>query len=148
MPARYRVFLDTSALLAAVASEVGGAAQILRLAEAGQLEILVTRQVITEAERNVRRKLPGGLSFLQQALMPLLHLLPDPSPEAVGACERMIASSADAPILAAAMAAQVDYLVTLDRKHFLDDPGVAHKSGLRIGTPGDFLAWLRSQLRI
>jgi len=146
MPARYRVFLDTSALLAAVASEVGGAAQILRLAEAGQLEIVVTRQVITEAERNVRRKLPGGLSSFQQALVPLLRLLPDPPPEAVRVCEKMIAS-ADAPILAAGMVTQVDYLVTLDRKHFLDDPGVAEKSGLRIGTPGDFLAWLRNRMR-
>jgi predicted nucleic acid-binding protein len=52
----------------------------------------------------------------------------------------------DAPILAAAMSLEVDYLVTLNRKHFLDDPEVARKSGLRIGTPGDFLAWFRKRL--
>lgn len=52
----------------------------------------------------------------------------------------------DAPLLAAAMLAEVDYLVTLNTHHFLDDPEVAYKSGLRIGTPGDFLAWLRQGL--
>jgi hypothetical protein len=30
--------------------------------------------------------------------------------------------TADAPILVAAAQAEVDYLVTLNRKHFLDDP--------------------------
>ncbi|MFN3762764.1 MAG: hypothetical protein ACK4WK_06130 [Anaerolineae bacterium] len=37
----------------------------------------------------------------------------------------------------------MDYLVTLDRRHFLDDPEVSRRSGLRIGTPGDFLTWFR-----
>ena len=50
------------------------------------------------------------------------------------------------PILLAAMKASVDYLATHDRKHFLDDPKVAESSGLRIGTPGDALAWLRENL--
>jgi hypothetical protein len=44
------------------------------------------------------------------------------------------------------MKAKVDYLVTHNRKHFLNDPTVAEKSGLRIGTPGDVLAWLRENL--
>ena len=41
----------------------------------------------------------------------------------------------DAPIVAAAIAAQVDYLVTYDRKHLLDPAEVTEKSGLRIVTP-------------
>jgi hypothetical protein len=44
------------------------------------------------------------------------------------------------------MRGKVDYLVTLNRVHFLDDPGVAQRSGLQIGTPGDALAWLRQRL--
>jgi hypothetical protein len=31
-------------------------------------------------------------------------------------------------------------------KHFIDDPQVAGRSGLQIGTPGDALAWVRQQL--
>ena len=33
-----------------------------------------------------------------------------------------------------------------NRKHFLDDPQVAASSGLRIGTPGDALAWVRARI--
>ncbi len=52
----------------------------------------------------------------------------------------------DVPIVLAAMQAKVDYLVTLNRKHFIDDPDVALKTGLRIGTPGDALRWVRGQI--
>ena len=57
-----------------------------------------------------------------------------------------MADPADVPILLAVMHARVDFLVTLNRRHFLDDPQVARRSGLRIGTPGDALAWVRGQL--
>ena len=58
----------------------------------------------------------------------------------------LIADPDDVPILLAAMKAQVDYLATHNRKHFMADPKVAEKSGLKIGTPGDVLAWLRERL--
>ena len=51
------------------------------------------------------------------------------------------------PILVAAALAEVDYLVTLNRKHFLDDPQVAVRSGLRIGAPGEVLAWVRREMQ-
>ena len=44
------------------------------------------------------------------------------------------------------MQAGVDYLMTLNRKHFLDDPQVAASSGPRIGTPGEALAWVRGRM--
>ena len=37
-------------------------------------------------------------------------------------------------------------LVTLNRRHFIDDPEVARHSDLRIGTPGDALAWVRGEI--
>ncbi len=45
-----------------------------------------------------------------------------------------------------ALFAGVAYLVTLNRCYVIDDPEVARKAGLRIGTPGDALAWVRQQL--
>ena len=50
------------------------------------------------------------------------------------------------PIMVAAMRVKTDYLVTLKRRHFIDDPGVATRSKLRIGTPDDALAWVRQGL--
>jgi hypothetical protein len=52
----------------------------------------------------------------------------------------------DAPILAAAMKAEPDALITLNTHHFIDDPRVAQESGLRIETPGMYLTRLRQRL--
>ena len=44
------------------------------------------------------------------------------------------------------MRAGVNFLATLNRRHFIDDPQVAMRNELKIGTPGDALAWIRGQL--
>ena len=49
----------------------------------------------------------------------------------------------DAPIVAAARRTHVDYLVSLDRRHLVDVPEVALRSGLKIILPGALLAHLR-----
>ena len=51
--------------------------------------------------------------------------------------------AADVLIVLATMYTNVDYLVTLNRKHLKDDLYVVKKSGLRIGTPRDALNWVR-----
>ncbi len=40
----------------------------------------------------------------------------------------------------------IDFLAMLNTRHFLDDPEVARRSELRIGAPGNALAWVREQL--
>lgn len=52
----------------------------------------------------------------------------------------------DLPVLTAAILSPANTLVTLDRKHFIDDPTVAEKSGLTIVTPGDVLKRVRAAL--
>jgi len=49
----------------------------------------------------------------------------------------------DAPIVAAARKAHVDYLLTFDRKHLLNPPEVAAQSGLTIVLPEELLKILR-----
>jgi len=46
----------------------------------------------------------------------------------------------DAPIVAGAIKAQVDYLVSLDRRHLVDVPEVTRGSGLKIVLPAQLLA--------
>jgi predicted nucleic acid-binding protein len=145
MPAA-RLFLDSRALVAGAASETGAARALLVLAEAGHIAIVVSEQVITESERVLARKLPGALpAFRPLLLTARLTIVRDPEPEEVAAHEGLIAHAADLPVLVAAMQANVDYLVTFNRRHFLDDPGVAARSGMRIGSPADALDWLRAQ---
>ena len=142
-----KLFLDSSALFAGVASPSGAARVLLLLGETGQLTLLVSEQVIAETERAVGRKIPRVLPELRQAILKSsLSILPDPPAEAVLARLDWISHAADTPILVAAAQAEVDFLVTLNRKHFLDDPQVAVRSGLRIGAPGEALAWVRDRL--
>lgn len=51
----------------------------------------------------------------------------------------------DAPVVAAAVAANVDYLVTWDRKHLINPPEVAERSGLKVLTPGELMDSLRGR---
>jgi predicted nucleic acid-binding protein len=144
---KVNLFLDSSALFAGIVSSSGAARVLLLLAESGKLHLTVSEQVIAETERAVARKLPQALSDVRQTILKSrVRIIKDPSGEAVEAHLDWVAHASDVPILVAAMTARVDYLVTLNRKHFLDDPQVAERSGLRIGTPGDALAWVRAKL--
>ena len=141
------LFLDSSALVAGIVSAKGAARALLLLAEAGQIALTISEQVVAETERAIARKVPLALSDLRQAILASqAQIVRDPSPEEVSTHPDLISHPADIPIVVAAMQAKVGYLVTLNRKHFIDDPEVARKSGLIIGTPGDALSWVRGQI--
>lgn len=102
--------------------------------------------MISETERALARKAPAVLPYFREALRSTgLRIIRDPSPEEIQVHQNIIKHQVDIPIIVAAMKAGVDYLATLNRRHFIDDPGVASRSGLRIGTPGDALHWVREQ---
>jgi predicted nucleic acid-binding protein len=142
------LFLDSSALFAGVVSPNGAARALLLLAEAGLIIITISEQVVAETERAVARKVPQALTYYREALRSTgLRIVHDPSPEEVEAHKDIIAHRTDVPIAVAAMRTAVDHLVAFNRRHFIDDPNVAAQSGLRIGTPGDALAWVQEQWR-
>jgi predicted nucleic acid-binding protein len=144
---KYNIFLDSSALVAGVLSETGAAHVLVLLGESEDILLTVSEMVIIESERAITLKSPRNVPVLLNAIVSSnLTILRDPSAKEVGANLYLISDPNDVPILLAAMKAKVDYLATHNRKHFLDDPTVAEKSGLRIGTPGDVLAWLRENL--
>jgi hypothetical protein len=130
-----------------VLSARGGARALVQLAEAGLVVFVVTMQVVAETERALAKEAPAALPFYRELLRTAgPRIVPDPSPAEVAAHAGIIAHPPDVPIVVAAMREKVDYLVTLNRRHFIDDPEVVRRSGLRIGTPGDALAWVRQRL--
>jgi len=135
---KIRVFLDTSALIAGIASVKGSAREILRLAETGMIDIVVSEQVIVEADRNIESKLTGMLADYREYMKVLSpELVNDPSPKETIKYAPLI-NKYDAPILAAADLSHADYLVTWDRKHFISN-SVKDKVRVRVVTPGEFL---------
>ena len=143
-----RVFLDTSAIIAAVLSATGGSRAILRLGEVDAISLWVGSQVLKEIEEVIAEKHPNTRSQLA--------LLLDTSNIQVGLPaneEHMQQVSShmtyvpDAHVLAEALTTSVDFFVTLDRKHFLDNSALREAVSFEMGTPGDFLAWFRARLK-
>jgi predicted nucleic acid-binding protein len=144
---KFNIFLDSSALIAGAISESGAAHVLLNLGESQDIILTVSEMVIVESERSMAKKSPNNLDDLRSLIKSShLRIVEDPPDEEVDASLYLIGDPNDVPILLAAMKTNVDYLATHNRKHFLDDPMVAERSGIKIGTPGDVLAWLRENL--
>jgi predicted nucleic acid-binding protein len=144
---KIKVFLDSSAIMAGVISSTGAARVLLVMSETVQIEIFISEQVIVESERSLAKKVPQVLPNFRQALKDAQpKIIKDLTPQQTKDHLYMISDPDDVSILLAAMQANVDYLATHNRKHFLDEPKVAEQAGIRIGTPGDVLAWIRENL--
>jgi predicted nucleic acid-binding protein len=142
-----KIFLDSSALIAGILSPTGGGRALLVLSEIGDVELFVNEHVIAECERSLARKVPQALPALRESIKyARLKILKDPAPTEVQSKLYLIADPGDVPILLSAMQTGADFLVTHNRRHFLDDPQVGEKTGLLIGTPGDAIAWLRDRM--
>ncbi len=137
-----RIFVGANVLIAGAASPTGASHAVLRLAEVGLFTLVVSRQVLDEVERNLRRKLPQALpNFAAQMAAIRREVVDDPPPDEA---ERWLSiiEAKDAPILAAAVLAAVDRFLTLNTKDFTLE--VAAQSGLLIQTPAEFITRLRT----
>ena len=144
---KFNIFLDSSALIAGAVSETGAAHVLLQLGESEDILLTISEMVVVESERSIAKKSPRNLNDLRSLIKTAkLRIVDDPSRKEVEANLYLIEDPNDVPILLAAMKAHVDYLASHNRKHFLDDPKVTERSGIKIGTPGDVLAWIRENL--
>jgi predicted nucleic acid-binding protein len=146
MADRDRLFLDANILVAGAISPTGGSGYILLLDEMGNIEVLVCDQVLTEARRALERKAPRALPEFERIIRAVKpQVCPAPTIYEIAHCREVIHPD-DAPVLAAAIKAKPDSLITLNTRHFIDDPRAAQMAELRIETPGTYLARLRQRL--
>ena len=139
---RPRIFLDSNVIFSGIYSSEGAPGIILEHFVEGRLRVVISQQVLEEVVRTVKEKLPHALPALRRLLVSIPpEIRNDPSPEEVARWAEVIQIE-DASILAAAVAAQPDYLVTGD-KHFFENLGIEEKSGLNVVTPAQFLECLQ-----
>jgi putative PIN family toxin of toxin-antitoxin system len=131
-----KVFLDSSVIIAGLASKKGGSFEVLALAELNIIIPCICENVVSEVYHNVQKKLPGSLAYVYTLFKKLPFELIDPTEEDMGKANKLI-NKQDAPILAAAITGKVDWLLSLD-KHFLK-ASMGDKIGFQICTPGEFL---------
>ncbi len=142
---RLKVFLDTSTVIAGLASSRGAAKEVLYLAEIRLIKIFISKQVIVEADRNIKSKLPEMLNEFRGYIKILsLVLVDDPTIEKTNRYSSFMNRN-DAPILAAAISSGADYLVTWDRKHFIKKRSSLTVK-IKIVTPGEFLQYFRKHI--
>ena len=138
-----RIFLDSSVLFSAAYSPTGHSRDLLLMAARGEIVLVISPHVVMETRRNLTESAPDTI--------PYLELLFDTIPfEYIKPAKRDVLSAAkhvalkDAPIIAAAKKARVDFLVTLDKKHLLGRPKLASYVGTKIVAPGAAVEFFRS----
>lgn len=109
------VFLDANVLFSAA---VGGPAfdLIWELARRGRVRLVTSAHCRAEAAANIERKRPRSAAGLERALAEVA-LTREPASSLVDAARRLLPEK-DAPVLAAALEAGADVLITGDLKHF------------------------------
>lgn len=115
-----RVFLDANVYFSASRSAHGGSAVIIKLAEQKKILSYATREVLLEAERNLRQKEPPN------TIMVFYQLIDKIKPAQVNIDKKQaesrftrIVNRKDSYVLEGARKSKVSYLVTLDKKHLL-----------------------------
>lgn len=131
-----KVFLDSSVIIAGLASVTGGSHEILALAELKLIIPFISEDVVSEVLRNVQKKLPNSLPHFYTLFKTLPFKIIDATEKDLEYAKTLI-NEKDAPILAAAIAGQVDWLLSLD-KHFLT-ADLQGKVSFTVGSPKDLL---------
>ena len=141
---KVKLFVDISVLIAGIASVSGASGTILDLCEAGIVQMVISRQVLIEADRNLSSKLPGLVEPFRRFIRDLAPLMMEESSAALlKKCEGLV-DRKDVAILAAAIEAEAEFLVTLDKKHFLK-ASIPPSLGIRVLRPGEFLRSLERE---
>jgi hypothetical protein len=143
MPAKPkpRVFLDSNVIFSGLYSPRGAPGIILAHFIKGDINVVVSQQVLDEVIRTVKEKVPQALPALRRLLISTPpEVTADPKPVEL---ERWAGELplANAAILAAAAAAQPDYFITGDN-HFIENTSIAEEVGLHVVTPAQFLKFL------
>src|SRR5207248_7501337 len=119
---KLKLFWDSSAVLAAILSPRDDSAGrlLLKLGEAGAVDMRVSREVLADCERVLRRVRPERTKQLAVILYQAnVAATLDPNSETIENCLAMTGYLPDARVLAAAVECDADLFLTQDIEHFL-----------------------------
>lgn len=129
-------FLDSSVLFTAVNSPIGGSAKLFTLQG---IQLTASKVVLIEVERNIREKLQNyhlERFFMLVGKLKILDQIPDDN--LIDKAKKVIVVK-DAVILAEAKNSHCEFLITLDRKHFLTAKVAKFLRPAKVVMPKEFL---------
>ena len=138
---RPSVLLDTNILISGLVFSGGNEHRILRLAEDGEINLVLPEFVIEEAERVLAEKFAGYEALLDVFLSNISHILIqwDEFEHLLLQCKERVRDEKDAPVLASIIASKPDFAVTGDEALRVDLCGCEEASATRICSSRQFL---------
>jgi len=144
-----RVFLDSSGLISAAITVREGTplTRLIALGEQFVIDLRLSREVISDTERFVRRYDIALLPILAEIIdTGRMAIVQEASDETIKLCETLTGYRPDARILAAAMECAADVLVTFDKTHLLGNPKIKPpQCGVIVMDAQDCLEWCFAQ---
>ncbi len=138
---RFKIFLDTSVLLSGLNSPLGASGFIISLFKLQRVIIVISPEVIVEAERAIKSKFP----LLKTPLLDLIasnpSVIKSVSKKELESAHKII-DSEDTPIFAGALKSKVDFLITLDKRF---QKLVKDNAKFGVLSPGEFLKIIKSK---
>lgn len=140
-----KALIQSSALFSAVFSDKGGSRTILDLSKNGQIRLFTSQDIIDEVKENLQEDYPANIDQLYVFLQDYnLKIFPKLSNEEVIPFKTgYINDPDDVHVVAVADKLGIDYLISLDKKHFLQNTKLAKKLNICIVSPSDFLKKLK-----
>jgi predicted nucleic acid-binding protein len=135
-----RIFQDANVLFATAISPEGRSAELFRMAQEGLCILVTSPHAVEEARRNIVSRYPKSAARLDN-LLEVTTLTPEASPASIQTARQRRLPEEDLPILAAAVGAEADVLVTGDKTHSGHLFG-ATVAGVRVIRLADALALL------
>ena len=136
-----KLFLDTSVMLAASASDRGASRWIVEQHLAHDWQLVSADYCRLETLKNLKKVSRDAGVIFAKVVRPVVKWEPDTW---VSEFPLLYPKAKDRPVIMAALAAKADYLLTLDRQDFHGLLG-NQVYGVSIRTPGDFLMDMRGQ---
>lgn len=134
-----KVFVDSSVLIAAAISSTGSARDLIMSSFRKKVMIILSDLVLEETERNLSNKAPQALPAFRLFLEVLNPEVVIPTRSLIAKVEKIV-DAKDAPIIAAAVRAKADYLVSFDRKHLLQHKeAIEAKFKIQVVTPNEVI---------
>lgn len=147
MEKKIKVFLDTSVLSSGIWSAAGGSRLILKLGEAGLIELVISSQVLTEIEGVIKRKAPNLLGNLVLLVdRSNIKIISDSPKSYESELSTIINNNGDRIIISTALSVKPDYFITLDKRDFIENRKLQKAVDFPIVTPGDFIKLWKEKL--
>lgn len=140
------VFLDTSALLSGLASPNGGSGIILEAGAESLFKLVVTDLIIEEGFRQAKRLKIKELLLKQLVVDGVINVIEAPDDEFINRYAYLTSDPDDAHVLAGAIMARANVIVSLDKKHILTPRIKIALKPMKILSPKQFWGWVRNKV--